>query len=157
MSEWWGKKSTFSKVLSALVIVMNNLKHLYCNSAMTMYHKSDPCGAYVYLFTGLPWIMILVPGGVSGVQLKLKMLISFSWAERFGLMMDLYIRFRVIVAWSNSLYQSWNVKYGFTLHNLEIKWFFNVHISHSSALRLFMFGGTSLNSVFLSWRLWIRM
>ena len=36
------------------------------------------------------------PGGANGVRLKLKMPNIFSWEDRFGLILDLRMRFRVV-------------------------------------------------------------
>ena len=69
----------------------------------------------------------------------------------------LRIRFRVVVAWSNSLSQICNGKFGLTLQNPAIKWFLNFSITRSAAFRRCIFGGTNLQSIFLSWGLWRRM
>ena len=108
-----------------------------------MYHQSDPLVAHVDLFSGFSWTRIIVPGGENGVQLKLKVPNSCSQAYIFRLIMDLRIRFIVVVACSKSLYQSYNGEFVLTLHNTSIKWFLDFRISCSAALCWCIFGGTN--------------
>ena len=122
-----------------------------------MYHPYYPWGAYDALFWGFSWTMILFIGGANGVQLKLKMTKSCSWVDRFVLNLDLRIRFRLVVDWSKSLYHNCNGEFLLTLHNTSTKWFLNVRIDRSNALRWCMFDGTNWNTIFLTWRLWMRM
>ena len=63
--------------------------------------------------------------------------------DRFGLIIDLCMRFIVVVACYNSLPQSCNGKFGLTLHNHAIKWFLNVRIARSAAFLRCMFGVTN--------------
>ena len=157
LSKWWGEKSTMSEVLSAWVVFMQHVKHMYYNGDMPMYHPPDPWGEYVSLFSVFSWTKILVTSGENFVRLNLKIPNSCSWADRFGLILDLRISFIVVIALSSSLSHICNGKYGLTLHNPAIKWFLDFHIARSDEFFWFIFGGTNLKSIFLSWRLWIRM
>ena len=73
---------------------------------------------------------------------------SCSGEYIFGLIMDLYIRFRAVVDWYKSLCQSCNGKYGLTLQNPAMKWFLNVCIYFSAVLYQCIFGGANLNQCF---------
>ena len=117
-----------------------------------MYHSYDPWGVCVALFSGSSWISILVPGDSNGVQSKLKMTKSCSWADKFGFIMDLRMIFRVVVSWSKSISQIYNEKFGITLYNLAMQIFSNICTTCSVYLCRCMFGVTNWKSIFLSWQ-----
>ena len=67
--------------------------------------------------------------GLGLLFLVVKMVCDWSLlAGRFELIMDFCMRFRVVVAWSKSLYKICNGEFGLTLKNISIKWFLNVCI-----------------------------
>ena len=131
---------------------------MWCSGALPMYHPYDPSGAYVALFSEFPWTSIIVLGGANSVRLKLNIPQSCLWADIFGLILDLRIRFRVIVDWFKSIPRSFNVKSVLTLQNNAMKWFLNVCVAHSDALRWCMFGGNNWKSMFyledFEWGCW---
>ena len=124
---------------------MNNL---WCNGALPMHHPYYPLVACVALFSGFLWTRILVPGGANGMLLKLKISNSCSWADIFGFILHLRIRFMVVFDWYKSLSQSFNGAFGLTLQNPAIKWFLNVRIARLVVFCQCMFGGTNWKSIF---------
>lgn len=111
-----------------------------------MYHLVLPCGSHDFLLSGLTWATTLVPGGANGVQLKSKVPCSCPYADRWGLSRDVRSRFKVMLAWGTRVSQRYNGKFGSVVQCPATKWFFQVQIARSAALRQCMPGGTSWKS-----------
>ena len=108
-----------------------------------MYHPCWPWSAHVPHWMDFLWAMYFVPGGANGVVLKSSMPCSCSWAERFGLILDVCNMFNVSSAWSSRQHHRCRGKFLSTEHKPLMKWFLNVHIAHSAALRRWICGGVS--------------
>ena len=65
----FGKNSTVSDILSALVLGMYALWRLYCSIVFPMYQPPSQCGSHDAISFGLLLVTILVPGGANGVRL----------------------------------------------------------------------------------------
>ena len=143
MGTFVGSQVNVSHIRVARVCHTHILWHRYDSSAGPTYHPSIACGAHVPRLSGFLCIRTCVPGGPSGVLLKLKVPCSCAHADNLGLSLDARNRFNVMVAWSSSLSHKCKGKSLSTLHNPAMKWFLNVLIARSAAFRRWMPGGTS--------------
>ena len=87
-------------------------------------------------------MITLVPGGPSGVAIKLKAPCSWAYAESLLLMVDVRSRLRVMVAWSMRRSHRCLGNDGSHEHRVEMKWFLKVRIARSAALARCWLGGT---------------
>ena len=108
-----------------------------------MYHPCWPCGAHVPHWLDFSWAIHFVPGGARGVALKSCTPWSCSWADRFGLILDMHKMFKVSSAWFSRRHHRCSGKFLSTEHKPLMKWFLNVCIAHSAALCRWICGGVS--------------
>ena len=66
-----------------------------------MYHPSAPCGAQVLLASGFSLMIILQPGGESGVLLKSNVPSSAVYADIFVLRLDFLSKFNFNMHYSS--------------------------------------------------------
>ena len=100
-----------------------------------MYHTCCRCGAHVPRWLDFSWAMHLVPGGARGVALKSWIPWSYSWADSFGLILDVCSMLRVSSAWSSRRHHRCKGKFLSTEHKPLMKWFLNVLMARSAAFR----------------------
>ena len=78
--------------------------------------------------------MILVPGGASGVWLKLKPPLRSVSALTLGLMWDRQSIFRVVTHWGTSWHHRWIGQSLWVVARPAMKWSLNVEMALSAAL-----------------------
>ena len=84
-----------------------------------------------------------MPGGASGVALKLNSPKIYVYEEIVEFKQDDLRRFSVIFACSINLSHSAKGKFGLTLARPALKWFLKVWIDLSNKFRLWVYGGTN--------------
>ena len=107
-----------------------------------MYQPSIPLSDQLPLTLGFSCMTILVPGGTSGVALKLKEPWIFACAESFGLILEPHRRLSDNILWGINLHHKCIGNSLWTLDKPAIKWFLKVWMALSDALRLWICTGT---------------
>ena len=108
-----------------------------------MYQPSTACVDKEGWLEAASLTKTLVPGGARGVALKSKFLLMAAWAERLGFVREDQRRLRVIAAWGMRLSHSWEGKLGSQDASPAQRWYLNVRIARTEALRQWVYRGTS--------------
>ena len=103
MLNYFGKNSTVSDILSAVVLGVYALWHLQCSISGPMYQPYSQFGAHNARSFGLLLFTTRVPGGANGVQLKLNSPNMWVYTDRGGSVLDCLIIFMLIFACCNIL------------------------------------------------------
>ena len=84
---------------------------------------------------GLTWTRTQIPGGAKGDRLKSTAPCTWAWADDLGLILEPRRRLSDSSAFGNNLSHKCNGKCLSTLHRPAMKWFLNMRIARSAALR----------------------
>ena len=88
-------------------------------------------------------IKLWFQGEQGGGLLKSKLPFMAAWEEKLGFVREEQIRLRVSTAWVMRRSHSWDGKLGSQEASPTQRWFLNVKITCSAALRKCLYGGTS--------------
>ena len=108
-----------------------------------MYQESFTLGFQDFLLSGGLRTVAWNPGGAIGVQLKSYFPSKISYADASGLILEVLSIFRVLFPCSMSWYHMAMGKPLSHVHNLAIKWFYQVWIALYPTLIIWLYGSTN--------------